>query len=787
MTTLNKKLLRDLGRLRGQILTVSLVVACGIGAYVTMRSSYESFADAQQRYYSTYRFADVFVQLKRAPNSVAAEISAIPGVSSVETRVVVEVNLDIPGLPEPAQGRLISIPERRRPMLNDLYIREGRYIEPGRRDEAIASEAFANANNLHVGQQIGAVINGRWQLLRIVGIALSPEYVYEIRGAEVFPDNRRFGVLWMSRDALGPSFNMDGAFNDVALSLSPQASEAAVISQLDSLFEPYGGLGAYGRADQVSNRFLDNEIVHQRALGRFVPPIFLAVAVFLIHIVLSRLISTQRPAIGLLKAFGYGDFAVAAHYLKFALVTVVLGTLAGAPVGFWMGRGLARIHEEFYRFPELHFSATWQLILSAAAISGAAACIGALGAVRSAILLPPAEAMQPEAPSHFRPGLMERWGLFRYFSLSARIIMRNLERRPWKAAMAITGVAMANALLVVGLWVYDGVAYLVRVEFETAARDDIAVTFNEPHGASARYAMLSLPGVLRAEPFRAVPARLRFGHHLHRSGILGMTGDADLRRIIDQRFQAVGLAPDGLVLSASLAGLLGVSPGQAVTVEVLEGRRPIRQVAVTAVVDDLIGTSAYMDIAALNRLMGEGDSISGAYLAVDKPALADLYARLKRTPSVSGVAVRETLLASFYAIIARSLSITTEALVAFACVIAIGVVYNNARISLSERAHELASLRVLGFRKREINAMFLGEQILLTVASFPFGLLLGREICAMLTYSMQSELYRMPLVITSRTYAVAVLAVTAASAASGFLILGRLRRLDLLSVLKAKE
>lgn len=787
MMVLDKKLVRDLWRLRGQVVTVALVVASGIAAYVAMRSSYESFARAQQTYYARYRFADVFVHLKRVPNSISTQIAAIPGVASVQTRVVVEVNLDVPSLPEPAQGRLISIPERRIPILNDLFLRQGRYIEPGQRDEVLVSEAFATANGLRVGETIGAVINGRWEPLHIVGIALSPEYVYEIRGAEAFPDNKRFGVFWMSRDALGPSFNMEGAFNDVAISLAPGASEAEVISRLDSLLEPYGGLGAYGRADQISNRFLSNEIVHQRALGIFVPPIFLGVAAFLIHIVLSRLIHTQRAAIGLFKAFGYGNLSIALHYLKFALAAVFLGTLAGAPLGVWMGRGLARIHEEYYRFPELLFAPTWQLILSAVGISSGAACLGALSALRSVEALPPAEAMQPEAPARFRPGLIERSGLSRHISLVMRMIVRSLERRPWKAALSTLGMALASALLVVGLFIYDGIAYLVRVEFETAARDDIAVALNEPLGSSARHAILHLPGVLRVEPFRASPARLRFGHRSRRVGILGLGTERELRRLIDRNLRTVDLPLEGMLLSSSLARLLGVSPGDTLTAEILEGKRPVRQVLVTGVLDDLIGTSAYMDIYALNRLLQEGPTISGAYLAVDSQVAPQLYSSLKRTPAVSGVAVREAMLASFYSTIARSLNISTAALVAFACVIAFGIVYNGARISLSERAHELASLRVLGFTQREIGVMLLGEQGLLTGASIPLGLLMGYGICAWLTYIMQSELFRMPLVISRQTYLVATMIVVLSSVISGVLIYLRLRRLDLIAALKTGE
>jgi putative ABC transport system permease protein len=787
MTALNKKLLRDLWHMRGQLITVALVVACGIATYVTMRGSYESIANAQQLYYSRYRFADVFAQLKRAPNPLEPSIASIPGVSSVQTRIVVEVTLDVPGLQEPALGRLISIPERGTPALNDLCMRRGRYIEPGRRNEVLVSEAFANANHLDLGATIGAVVNGRWEPLHIVGIALSPEYVYEIRGAEVFPDNRRFGVFWMSREALGPSFNMEGGFNDVSLSLSPGASEAEVISRLDNRLEPYGGLGAYGRADQISNRFLSDEIVQDRITGIFIPTIFLAVAAFLIHVVLSRLVHTQRGPIGLLKAFGYRNASIGIHYLGFALVAVLLGTLLGVPLGIWLGRGLSKLYQDFFRFPELRFAPTLNMILSAISISGGAACFGALSALRSVVALPPAEAMRPEAPAHFRPGTAERLGLQRFVSLSARMILRNLERRPWKAILSTLGLALAGAILIVGFYFYDAIDHLIRVEFQTAAREDVAITFNEPHGSSARYSVERLPGVFRSEPFRVVAARLRFEHRSRRIGVLGLESERELRRIVDRNLQVVDLPRDGIVLSANLARMLGASPGDTITIEVLEGERPVRQVFVAGTVDDLIGTSAYMDINALNRLMREGQTISGAFLAVDPVAAPGLYSFLKRTPAVSGVNVREAMLQSFRETIARSLGISTGALIAFACVIAFGIVYNGALITLSERAHELASLRVLGFTRGEIGWMLLGEQAILAGISIPLGFLFGYGICALLVYSMQSELYRMPLVISSRTYAFASITVTLASAVSGLLISRKLRHLDLVAVLKARE
>jgi putative ABC transport system permease protein len=787
MTALDRKLIRDIRRLRGQVIAVAMVVACGIATYVTMRGSYSSLVESQREYYDEYRFADVFAHLKRAPEEVAERIAAISGVAASETRIVVEVTLDIQGLEEPATGRLISIPAHGQPTLNGIHLRRGSWVRPNAANEILVSESFAEANNLDVGQSINAVINGKWQRLFVTGIALSPEYVHEIRGADVFPDRRRFGVLWMSRDALGPAFNMEGAFNDVSLALGPQASESEVIADLDRLLDRYGSLGAYGRDEQESHRFLSDEISQDRITGIFLPVIFLGVAAFLIHMVLARLVSTERPQIAVMKAFGYSNFSVAAHYLKFALVVVLSGTAMGIGLGFWWGQALTRIYERFFRFPRLSFVASPETITLAIAISAGAALIGAVSAVTRVVKLPPAEAMRPEPPARFRPGLIERLGLRRLLSPTGKIIVRNIARRPWKSALSISTISLAVAILVVGRYSFDALDYIINVHFRTVQREDVAVTFTEPRASRVRYELSELPGVLNAEPFRAVPVRLRFRHRSKRLAILGIDPDSQLRLLLDSELRPFKLPADGLVLTTKLAQLLGVSPGDSIYVEALEGERPVRRVAVSSQVDELIGLAAYMDRRALNRLMGEGGTVSGAYLSVDPTLAPVLYRTLKQTPAVTGVAIREAMLASFLETVAESLTVSTTVLIAFACVIAFGVVYNGARIALSERGHELASLRVLGFTRREIASILLGEQAILTCAAVPLGFAVGFSICGLLVRALDTELYRMPLVVSGATYAFSFAVVATASAVSGLLVLGRLYRLDLVAVLKTRE
>jgi putative ABC transport system permease protein len=788
MIALNRKLIRDLFHLRGQVVAVALVVACGIAAFVAMRSVYYSLLGSQDAYYRQYRFADVFANLKRAPEPLAARIRAIPGVAAAETRIVANVTLDVPGVEEPARGRIISIPERRSPTLNDLHVISGRYIEAGKREEVIVSGAFSDANNLRPGDMLTAVINGRWQKLRIAGVAISPEYVYEIGGGEMFPDSRRFGVMWMSREALGPAFNMEGAFNDVALSLSPGANESEVIEELDALLEDYGALGAYARADQTSHHFISNEIAELQVTSTFIPTVFLGVTAFLIHLTLSRLVATQRDQIAVLKAFGYGNLAIGLHYLKLAFAAVLGGVALGVAAGWWFGYGITALYTEYFRFPVLRYTPGAGVVLTAVAISLASSGVGAFAAVWRAVSLPPAEAMRPEPPARFRAGFIERLGLKHFLSPAVRIIVRNLARRPVKAFLNTLGISLSVALLVTGFYLYqDAISRVVDVMFRTVYREDVSVVFNEPRPASVRYDVARLPGVMRVEAHRYVPARLRFGHRTRRLALTGLEPGAELWRVVDADYRVHEPPPDGVALTTKLAERLGVKPGDTLTVEVMEGARPMRQLTVTGTVDDLIGMSAYMDIRALNRLMHEGGSVSGLHLMVDENALPALYATLKQTPAVRSVIVPGALLANFNKTIARTIGTSTSILIFFACVIAFGVVYNSARIALSERGRELASLRVLGFTEREVAAMLLGEQALLAALATPIGCALGWGLSWLITWAIDTELMRLPLVISGRTYARASIIVVIAAFLSGLLVIRRLRRLDLIEVLKTRE
>ncbi len=787
MRMLDLKLARDIWKMKGQVLAIVLVLAAGIAMFLMSLSTYWSLYQARERYYQEYRFADVFAGLKSAPLSVRDRIEEIPGVSLAHTRIVRDVNLDMAGIDEISTARLVSIPVPHRPALNDPYLRQGRYPEPEDESEVLISELFAEANQLSAGQSITAIINGRQKTLEIVGIALSPEYIFAIKTGNAFPDNLRFGIFWMGEKALEAAFNMEGAFNDVTLRLSRDANLEDVIERLNRILEPYGGLDAHGRKDQLSHWFLESEFQQLRNMGYFIPIIFFAVAIFLLNIVLSRIIRAQRAQIGVLKAFGYTDHTIALHFLKLVVLVVIAGTILGGLAGARLGAGLTGLYGGFYVFPAVHYRLGAQLVILAFFVSLGAAILGTLSSVRDAARLPPAEAMRPEAPATFRPTLLERMGLGHALSTQVQMILRQMERQPLRTLFSMLGISLAVSLVVFGRFNADAIYYLIEVQFNKVQRHDVNLVFYESKAYRAFHEVGHLPGVIRGEATRAVPARLRFGHRTRRVSISGIPENPDLLRPLDKHLNLIEPPENGMVLGRKLAEVLGVSPGEMVRVEILEGKRGKAEVRVTGLVDEYIGANAYMTLASVNLLMGEDRNISGAYLQVDATRMNDLQAKLKEKPAIAGVTTKMSSLESFKETMAQNILTITIFNIIFSCIIAFGVVYNSAHMSLAERSRDLATLRVLGFTRAEISFVLLGELALLTLAAIPLGFLLGSGFAYLLSLGFQTELFRIPYVLTPPTYGIAAITIIISAVISGMVVRRKLDRLDLLAVLKTRE
>ena len=792
MKALDRKLLRDLRRMWSQALTIALVVASGLGGFITTLSAVDSLALARDRFYAQGHFADAFVAVKRAPLALVEVLRGVPGVADVQVTVEQVVRVEIAGLADPIIGQLIGVDLRQPPRMNLVTVGKGRTLEPaeagqGRSDgaiDALVSEGFASARGLRPGDELTALVNGKQRQLRIVGTALSPEYIFA--GMAGMPDLRGFGVFWVDREALAAAYDMQGAFNRVAVKLAPQASEPAVLDGLSRLLAPYGGRDARGREDQTSHAMLNNEIKEMHVMGTVLPAIFLAVAAFLLNVVLSRLVSTQREQIAALKALGYANAAIAGHYLKLVALIVAVGLVLGVALGDWLGALLTRLYMEFFFFPVFeHRIAPW-LILVGVCVTGATALLGTLSAVGATVRLAPAEAMRPPVPGLYRRTTLERLGVPR-IPPALRMILRNMERKPLRTLLTIGGTAAAVAIVIMGNFFRDAIDHIVDSTFHLSMRSDVNVWMAEPVDALAQLQMARLPGVHLVEPARSVAVRMTHGHRSERVGLQGVSQGAQLQRIIDVDGRQSPVPATGLLLTDRLADKLGVRVGDTVQVEVLEGRQRTLDVPVQATVREMMGLNAYVQRDTLNRWLQEGDVASQFAVALEPGSETRFLEATKALPRVAGAFSKATLLRNMQDVSARNVRIMSTILTLFAAVIAVGVVYNNARIALAERTWELASLRVLGFTRGEVSALLLGELAIGIALALPLGMTLGWGLVHLVVTLLKNDQFLFPVVISVRTYAWAGLCVVAAGVASALVVRRRIDQLDMVAALKTRE
>lgn len=786
MRTLDLKLLRELRRHWVEVTSIALVMGCGTMTIMGLRSTLTSIRAARDSYFDAYRFADVFVRLQRTPAAIANRIAEIDGVASVETRIVKDVKLDVPRLSEPAIGHVVSIPDLPRPMLNQLEIRRGRWVAPDRNDEVLISERFAELNHLAPGDSLAAVIDGRWLRLHVVGVAISPEFVVEFAGGGFFVDNRRYGVLWASSRMLESAFDMAGAFNDVAVRLAPGANEQSVIADLDRLLQPWGSSGAHGRRDQPAARALDDEFAQLRTNATIFPMFFLIVAAYLLNVVLSRLVASQRDEIAALKAFGYSDWEIGSHYLGFGIATVALGAAVGIPLGVWMGVRFTGLYKDYFRFPALPSVTDWTAGATAVGVSGGFALLGALTGVRRVMALTPAEALRPDSPAKFRPLLIEYLGLGRFVGSALRMVLRNLERRPVRTGATVVGVALAVALLASGRFPYDAFDRLLEVEFHRAQRYDAIATFIDRRPAGAARELGHVDGVLSAIPFRTAEVRITRGAVSRTTSITGLEPDDDLYHFVDYEGHEYRLPERGCVMALGLARTLGVTIGDTISAELLESG-VMRPIVVTGLFDPMLGQAVFMSRPALNTLLREQDAADGAHLSIAPGREADVFVALKDFPGVAGAVSRAATIANIDEQMRQSMTLVLTLIITSGSVIAMGVVYNSARIALSERGRELASLRVLGFTSNEVAGMLLGEQAAIMLLALPAGVGFGALFSLALARGFKTERFHFPYVLALDSQLFAMGVVVVAAALASLVVRRRIGRLDMVSALRTRE
>lgn len=784
MTSLHKKLLRDLLRLKGQALTIALVLLCGVASWVTLRATYDSLDDARTAYYERQRFADVFASCVRAPASLEVPLGEVQGVQAVAISVVEPIRIVLPEVAIPPTGVLASlVPD---PATDAPRLTRGRFPEGDSSDEALVLDSFAKSHHLELGSRVQVIVAGVARDLSVVGWAVSPDYLFPVAPGAISADPERFGVVWMGLAAVRRLTGYDGAFNHVSARLDARADQAAVVAAFDAMLEPWGGNGAHGRDLHASDRIMTQELTQLKGMALVAPAIFLGVAAFLLHVVLGRLIALERTEIATLRSLGYSGRDVMWHYAELVLGVAVFGAAGGIAVGAWFGRRMVDLYARYFYFPDPPFVLHWDIASVGVLVSVSACLSGALGTLAAIGKLAPAEAMRPPAPTTFRRGVLDRLGLTRLLPPAMRMVLREAGRRPLRLATSVTALSFAVAINIVARVNGDVIDEFLTVQFHTAMREDVAVTFRRPIDDEVVASLASVDGVQAAEPLSSLPIEIRYGARERSRVLVGHPPNPDLRNLLDRYGVPVALPDDGIALDETTARVLGVEVGGTVTVHVLEGDRREREVRVGAVFPGLTAMEAHSTLAFQRSVFGD-TGITAAALAVEPGRVSAVLERLEDMPAVLGITQRAEAIDRFNEATGESTKVMAWILSLFAAVIAIGVVYNDARIVLSGQSRELASLRVLGFTRREVSAILLGHIGLEVALALVPGLALGKLLALWVLSTSDPEMFQFPATIRPQSYATAIAIVVASALLSALLVRRRVDRLNLVEVLKTRD
>ncbi|MHC5038945.1 MAG: ABC transporter permease [Planctomycetota bacterium] len=790
LSPLNKKLVRDLWGVKGQVLAVAAVITAGITAYTALNSAFRDLVLTRDTYMAKYRMADLFFHVERAPASVTQKILALPGVIQAEGRLVFDVTLDIEDHPDPAVGRVISIPDKDVRYVNEVHVASGRLPDLPGANTVVLSEEFAEANALVAGSTFEALVNDKKHPLHVIGTGLSPEYIYVIRGIQDFlPNPKNFGLLWVGRTFAEEAFGYENAVNDIVVRIEEGADGKALLERIGDVLDPYGLIFKYERKDQLSYRSLNDEMKGLEGMAKIMPTIFVTIASVILLILVSRLVRRQREQIGVMKAFGYSDGQVMLHFATFSLTIGVLGTVGGLLAGDLMARAMVEMYTEFFRFPVLRHRIYPGTFVGGLVIGLLGPLIAGIVASRRALRIAPAVALRPEAPAVFTGGtFLETFQfLWKRLPFTWKIIIRNVARHKGRSAFVILGVGLSASILVMVLFFLDSMLYLIHFQYHLTNRQDAKILLSREKNLGALHAARRLPAVKRAEPLLEMPYEVKHNGLKKTILAIGVPPDAQLLHVLDTSERRVTLPRWGIVLPEVTAESLRAREGDVLLMKPLYPGFDEKPVRVSRVVPQYLGQTAYMDIRYASRLVGESMAMNGVLLKTEKELEDDLVAFVKDTPAVATVELKGRTLKYFQKMFIDFMWIGMLFYLLFAGVIGFSVIYTSAALSIGERARDLATLRVLGLRHREVTRVVFGEYFTLSLLGIGAGIPLGLFFAWSVILMYQSELYTFPFVIKAGTF------LKAGGAVVLFLLLARLacerplRKLDMVATLKRSD
>ena len=792
MSVLDRKLARELRTSGGLLAAITSIMAVGVACYVALGFAFENLSSAKREYYAECRMADFAVEVKKAPLAELAAIEKLPGVLEIRPRIQFFATVDLERVEEPLNGIVLSLPDRREPVINDIVLRRGGYFTAVRDNEVIVNDAFARRQGLHPGQWVHLLLNNRRQELFIVGTAVSSEFTYLVGPGSITPDPEHLGVFYLKQSFAEDIFDFDGAANQILGRLAPNVRERPeeVLRRAELHLAPYGVFTTVPLKEQPSNRFLTNEIQGLEAFGVIDPAIFLSVAALVLNVLMTRLTEQQRVVVGTLKALGYLDRQVFAHFLKFGLAIGVLSGVLGAGLGYWISGGMTALYRKFFEFPLLETRFYADTFAKGMAISLVCSLLGSVHGARAVLKLEPAEAMRPKPPARGGAIWLERFrGFWGRLSFGWRMTLRNVVRHRFRTAAGMFAAAMGASLMVNALMLVDETHYMIDFQFNQVQRSDIDLAFKDERGAAALDEARRLPGVDYAEPVFDVACTFVNGSHVRKGGITGLDPRAKLTIPRDAAGRPLRIPAAGLTMNRKMAELLHLEHGQMVTIRPVKGLRQPHDVPVAEINDAYLGLAVYADIHYLSRLVREELAVTGVQLSVNPTpeARRELFRELKRLPALQAVTARADTIANVVDTLVKNQQVFIFLLVMFAGVIFFGSVLNSSLIGLAEREREVATLLVLGYTERQVGGLFLRESLLVNTLGTLVGLPLGYLLNVGIAVAYDTEMFRIPVTDPKMIFLESLAIGTAFALAAHAVVQRTIWRMNWLEALKTKE
>lgn len=776
-----KNLWREILSFKAQVFSIGIVVGIGIGVYFGFSTTYESLLESRDRFYQSAKLPDLFTRVSKAPNYLLSQIRGIEGTEQVEGRIEQDALISLPKMTEPGVGHFISIPAGQ-PELSQLFLVKGRLPNP---NEILVSEGFFNAQTLKLGDSLFATLNGKQKEFSISGVAVSPEHIIAIQPGSPMPDDLHFAVIWIHQSVLESTLDMRASFNSLALTVKPNSSIERIKTEIDDLLSRYGGTNTYSRDKQISAVYVREELKQLSVQAQSIPIIFFLVAAFILNIVISRLVRTQRTQIATLKAVGHRNITISQYYFTLSFLIVLIGALFGILLGVWIGKNMVELYGYYYHFPILVYKFSFSRLFISILFGFGTAFIGTYSSLKKVFRLQPAEAMRPPAPISYANSWLENRGIFQFLKPQMRMVIRGIATSPFRSIMVGLGVSFSIVLLVLGLFWGDSLETLLMGQYGFRQKETGRIQLTREMQNSVVYQIARLPGVIEAEGYRTVPVEIKFNNERETSSIIGYPPNFKLSEVMDEDFNPIPLPTSGLHIGELLANKLGVQIGDQLDLEVLSSKKPKFTLTVRQIIPSFFENNILTSRKELAQIM-QTDDLVNQVLFRSFGDSTELYTKLKEIPTVLSVTYKDSAMKVFYDTSAKFLLVFAFIFSLFAGAIAFGISYNNLRVTLSERDWEVSTLMILGFKNSEVFKILISEVFTLVIGFIPLGWVMGYYNAKWLLLKLSMEEFPIPFHVSQFTYFLSAIIVVGATGISFLLIFLRLKKLDLVATLKSR-